>query len=551
MNRRVVLQWRLSPYSGKAGVTCFLLLLALASLTRAADMKAKVASELKQAEFIPLPYPQAGMGVGALRWGEDPRKAALSFKLAPQAFSQAFLETVPRMPVAWENQEKVRQFAFSVAGQPGPQLLSAVKAASATVGAGFSRTNIQFVKWGNLLEESVDLQTLSEALVRGWYNMPGRALHAETFSSMRLDLEAYKQRPAIVVRSLVADGMEYAMDKQLAFALSGGAAAGPYGSGSAGLSYSVTNGTTLVLHQPMAIGFNVAYLRAIKPPLPFLAGDQPPAALSPVRFIYTLGRSSEKITVVVDPLLLRHQDKLMAAEESLPKAVVTGFNQIIKQGEPARMALSGEAKNPAAKQWRRLDEGAQFRADELVRLRVVLDEPAYIYLLAKDSQGQAAVLYPKTAGEDLSRGEEKLLPKGEWIFPQDVLKEEGMTFGNDPAGMESFVVVAARNKPAGLPESMAAVAQAARAQPPKPAAATRSANLAFLDIMRLPTGYSTIPASTNPPPATAAAAPSTNRPTVASATPPAAAPVMAMQPLFSGLNSATVLTLNLNRIPVK
>jgi hypothetical protein len=509
-----------------------------------------VKSGVSEQELIPLPFPHAGMDVGALRWG-DPLKPA-SATLPPwSAFSKSFIDTLPRAAVEMGDRSKRRQFALGVAASPGPQVLQAAKLATGKVGVDFSRASFRCMEWGELTDASVDLQTLSEAMVRGWYNLPGKALHNNALFQMELDYPLSTVRPWIVVRSLTAKGLKYEINKDAGFKFDLSAGHAVYGSGSLGLSYRVLTDTTLQIDQPMVIGYDVALLELVDPPMPKLSTLDGTNMAVRHKFRWRLRESKKAELINVDTADLLARDARQVAEASYPAPVVQELADQVKKGEPVRMAFLGEAKprqyrTPEENQWRRLEEGSAFRSDELVRLRVVLDEPAFVYVLGKDSSGKAAVLYPKVEGEDLSIGEEKPIEKGEWIFPSAVIAEEGMKFDNDPSGTESFVVVASKTKPDGLPKALAQFARAARDEAAKPATATRSVDLGLPSILRLPSGYAKAQ-SANPQPAPVAA------PTTGATPPPAQAgdtPKPPMEVLFSGLNSATVLKLNLSRVQV-
>lgn len=535
---------------------CFGLLIAafLALLTTEANFAAQpkpIKSGLGEQDLLPLPFPHAGMGVGALRWG-DPLKPAPSTLPPWSAFSKSLLDTLPQSPVEMENREKRRKFALGVAASPGPQVLQAAKLAAGKAAVDFHRASFRCLDWGELVDSSVDLQTLSEAMVRGWYNLPGKALHNNALFQMELDYPLSTIRPWIVVRSLTSKGLKYEINKDsgVKFDLSAGHAV--YGSGSLGLSYHVVSDTTLQIDQPMVIGYDVALLELVDPPMPKLSTLNGTNMAVRHKFRWKLRESKNVQTINVDTADLLARDGRQVAEANYPAPVVQELADQVKKGEPARMAFLAEGKPrlfriPEENQWRRLEEGSVFRSDELVRLRVVLDEPAFLYVLGKDSSGKAAVLYPKVEGEDLSVGEEKSVEKGEWVFPSAVIGEEGMKFDNDPSGTESFVVIASKTKPEGLPKALAQFARAAREEAAKPATATRSVDLGLPSILRLPSGYAKAQ-SANPQPAPVAP------PTTGSAPPPAQAgetPKPPMEVLFSGLNSATVLKLNLSRVRVK
>lgn len=511
----------------------------------AASNEGRVKSKIKgKLDIIPLPYPQSGAAVGALRWGADPKEPATAWLPAEQTVTRAFIESVPSQVLAMENETKNSQWTLGVTAKPGPQLLETLKVASASGTAGISRDSVRFVRWGHLEERTVDLVSLSEAYLRGFFNMPGRALSANALSKLQLSDPSGRLRPWQVVRSVSATGMEYGLSKELGLALSAQVSTPTYGEAMGSFGAKLKNQTTLVVDQPMVIGCDMVKLTEVRPELPYigenmvLSGEQLDSRYT---FTWTSAVSGKKTQVTVDPTSLRETDRRMTLEASLPAPVVSNLTQQIKSCEPVRMALVAEAKpvrfrSAEENHWRRLDEGAMFHSGEIVRLRVVLEEPAYVYVLAKDSRGQAAVLFPSVPEESLSRGEEKPVAKGEWRFPENVVQEEGMTYSaNDPAGIESFIVVASRNKAEGLPASLGAFAKAAREQANKPAAPTRGVELGMLDVLRLPAGFSSASAET---PAA---------PVAAGAQPQPAPPANGLQ-LFSGLKSATVLTLNLNRI---
>ena len=121
---------------------------------------------------------------------------------------------------------------------------------------------------------------------------------------------------------------------------------------------------------------------------------------------------------------------------------------------------------------------------------------------------------------------------------------EGIEYGNDPTGIESFIVVPTKSRETALLAALADFARAARDASDKDPN-VRGLNFGLTSILRLPVGYanSTAPTTTSTVPSEPAVTP----PGIEASERPGNAPKPSMEVLFSGLNSATVLTLNLTR----
>jgi hypothetical protein len=489
----------------------------------------------KNAELIALPYPEADLTVGAMHRAKEANGVPIETMLPESAFNRAFLSSVHCRPAAWAKISDQKQFAASVTAQPGPSVLAAIKAASPEGSAGVSTKKVQCLNWGELEECDVPLQVLSEAIVRRWHGLGGAMLGTSALSSMPLHMDPLPKCPWIVYRSMRANGIEYTLDKELALNLSAKVGATLYASGQGSLSYTRKNETTLKANQPMVIGYDLVRLVKVQPAFQYEVGKiQPADILTTYVFTWEVGRKGKKQTRIVDGVALRQQEALQAAESALPSGTAEKLTASVQQGEPVSMMVIAEAKPRSAEAgetgWRRIDEG--FYGDELVRLRIALDQPAYVYLLNKDSTGDAYVLYPKTEGEKFSNGEEKALEKGMHIFPNFAgIKNEGMIFDpKDAAGKESFMVVASKKQLPELSKKMAEFAAAGRAH--KISAPNSKTNQWVSGDLKLPAATRTIVGFGDP---------NTGMKTEMK--------TEAKEPLFSGVGSATVITLNLERQP--
>lgn len=523
-------------------ISCALLLF---SVSRLAAQTAPVKKEMKSERLLAPPNPSAKFALGALLHHENPKwhpKDGGGTFVDPRfSFTRGFYEQVVPQNIAFEDTKRTGKFGTDLAFSPGPQILQAAQLASGKVGIGFSRESLKFMDWGRLTESSVPAQLLTEACLRGWLDLPGPALHGKALLQWQLSRPLVPQRPWVVARAVTAQGLRYSLmkDTGIKFDLSAGHAA--YGSGSLGLNYKVKNETTLEIDDPMGIGFDAVRLERISEPLPALGDADALAKLNKTyTFYWRHARSQREEPIHINIAEFRAAEARVARPEDLaaptpaaptaqPPAVVTNLLAQLQAGKPVSATLLAEAR-PAngPGQWRAVAEGEEFRGNELVRLRVVLDQPGFVYVLAKDGTGQAAVLYPGIAGEPLAKGEERQLPKGEWNYPAAVTGDDGLQFDvAEPAGTESFLVIVSQTKLAGLPKALAEFASAGRQFAQRNVAAA-SGDYAFASLLRLPTGTAKIA-----PPAVV----------------PTNAPPADEVQLFSGVNSATVLKLNLRRVP--
>jgi hypothetical protein len=210
------------------------------------------------------------------------------------------------------------------------------------------------------------------------------------------------------------------------------------------------------------------------------------------------------------------------------RALGTAFDRLVatlREGSPVAAGFSAEVGATVTGPWRTLDDGSAFHAGEFLRLRIHLQQPAFLYLLNKDDEGKAEVLMPQTRGEKLSRGSPGPWRPGDWVFPE-MVGELPLQFAEAPR-KESFVVFASSTEVADLPEKLAAFAQAGRDKAAAGAEAEtrrwRDRDLRFSTLVRTAAGYGS---RTNP------------------ATHPGTTLEKAV-PLFTGRDSVTALTLNL------
>ena len=487
---------------------------------------------IRKKDLIPLSYPQAGIGVGTMRWSEKARDEARSFKAPEQTFSRAFRETIRPQAISWEDFQKQRSFKVNLSAAPGPQVLDAAKLASGKAALAVDRSSLRFVKWGDLHEATVDLQDLTEACLRGWFNLPGRSMRSEVLFQMQLDEKKAERRPWIVTRVIRTEGLEYELSTDTGGQFDLSASHAIYGGGTAGLSFRVKNKRTLVIDEPMAIAFDAVQLESVEPPLPRLKDLAAKGAVHPTNHFGTFkftwrygeGGDRENITIRTGDLWIRDAwaaQQGPADEEQYPAAQKTALEKELKAGKPVPAAVIPEVLASGAKEWRPLGDGDAFAGDGLLRLRVILEEPGFVYVLARDGAGQSAALYPAAPGQSLSKGKDASLAKGAWVYPTDVDGSAGLRFNPQEApGLESFVVVASRTQLPQLPAAMAEFAQAGN-RTARPASPTRG-GFAFPNLLRLPVGFAGGSTATGA---------ETNR----------------VPAIFSGLDSATVLNVGLNR----
>lgn len=480
---------------------------------------------IDKADLIPAAYPQSGLRVGALVWGK-PGEPPKSIRFNTQVLSDSFIEEIPAEDAAFINQSKSYERIVKVAASPGPEFLKAIQSVSVEAGVEFQRSNSKQLDWGELKQQSVDLDRLSNAIVRGWYNMPGDAVDFEALSALDLETPKAKNRPYFIQRAVWAKGLTYEVSKETVDAIRAGASEALYGSAEAEVSVKTGSSTALQINKPMTIGYDTVSLVKVEPGLPLSLGVSVDD-LSEHVFTWKLG-SGGTIKKAVRPIELKLIAKRNAIEEKIEPAVVQNLNTQLSQAQPARVGIAAEARSKAANAtWRGLAERDTFRGDELVRLRLNLQDPAYVYILAMDSDGKAVVMYPRVDGESISTGQDSLLPVGEWTFPSSVANADGMVYDPMmPAGTESFLVVASKTQQAGLPTALAAFAKSCRDTAARNPATTRGADFSLLGATRVPVGLGSAAGSAAP----------TTTPSL---------------PAFVGVGSATVLTVNLRRVPAQ
>lgn len=488
-------------------------------------------NEVKDHDLTVLDYPRGDLVVGSLGWG-DPDETVMATRHARAVLSDSLLDDLQPHPIAWKNRSSGYNTFLDVNGSPGPQVLRTVELIGADAGVKLDRDKLKFIEWGDLREQSIDLHRLSQAIVRGWYNIPGESLSAEGLLALRPHDSSYTDRPWFVRRSIATQGLRYGIDKSVGTELRAKGNVIQYGKGETKVGLRLTGNEALEVEFPMALGINAWQLVSVTPPLPAFGDPSLVSFDSEYSFTWkpVPGRKKDPgVTFTVNTRELRLFAGVHATEKALPQATVAALETQLRQSTPASAGLVAEAASPAASgapQWRPLQDGDAFSSDELVRLRVSLAEPAWIYILAKDNSGRATVLYPAMDGEPLSRGAAAQVPAGEWIYPGSVpgVEGDGMGFNPaDPPGTESFVVVATKEPSAELGKALAQFAREARGA----AATTRGDDgIALTSLTRVPTFYGASGASASAP-----------------AAPPSAGGLV----YFSGVGNATVLTINLNR----
>jgi len=494
--------------------------------------------KLKDEDFIPLRYPQSAMSVGAVGWGR-PTGPITSFRPGPDNLSEEFLDSLPTADVAFADKIKSNKVYADVVANPGPEILSALNVGGAKVDAGFERESLRFLEWGELQERTVDMQRLSDAIVRGWYNMPGESFRLDALVAMRPDKAKYPNRPWLVQRSLTASGMKYGTELKLSGDLGVGAKDPIYGKAEIEVGASTTSSSTLKVKRPMVIGYNTAELISVEPPLPALGLDATMAQMSSHTFTWRVRGHSGKVKHTVEPSVLFALAKRQGIEIVLPEPVVDAVENEVSQGEPIRVSMIGEVLPKTGGEWRLRGEGSTVTGGDLLRLRVNLTEAGYVYLLNKDSDGNAAVLYPKVEGQPVSIGDGSELPAGDFYFPTSVIGADGMTLSADPdGGVESFMLIASKNPLPNLPKAMADFADACNQTARTNPNATRNTTLGLPGIQRAADMESLLPTRVVTGYANAQAV-AGDLPTESEVSFPA----------FMGVDSATVITLNLKKAP--
>jgi hypothetical protein len=517
-------------------------------------MNPLVTDKIDDADLIPVTYPQSIMRAGAMGWG-DAKGNPDSFRPREQTLSTELLDSVSRSDIAFEGSYARYKQTASLAYAPGPQIINQLAGVSGSIDTGLAREGMKFVDFGQLQEETIDLNRLSNAVVRGWYNMPGEAVKFETLSALQPDLprKEAKNRPWLIRKSITANGLKYEISKELSAKIGAAASQPLYGSGDARAGFTVADGTSLNINKPMVIAFDTAELYDVVPPLPSNVTRLSAEDIE-VEHVFTwrFRESGRRTEVRVRPNHLRRIAKDSGVEATYAPEAVTNLTTTLQQGQPARLALIAEARKagqPNA-QWFTLGEGDSFYGDDTVRLRLMLQDDAYIYIVAKDGKGQAAVLHPWVVGEALSTGREDLRTAGTYTFPRDFgMASDGLIYDpSEASGTESFMIIASKTRQPDLPEKLAAFARAARAAAGARAEGTESGRPFALgsdeasvadrfglpSITRLPVGFEGVQV----------APPATTTPNV-----PPPAPVQV--PVFSGVDAATVITLNLYRRKAK
>ncbi|MBI5155398.1 DUF4384 domain-containing protein [Candidatus Poribacteria bacterium] len=479
---------------------------------------------IKKAGLTPLQYPQSAMTVGAMGWG-DPDGVTDAFRPGMNTLPDDLIKNLPTADAAWVGEGRSREVFLKAVAKPGPEILDSVRLLSAAAGVDLSREGMTFLDYGVLVERSMDFQRLSEAIVRGWYNMPGEAVRFDALSALRPDIPKYEQRPWIVQRSVSAHGLEYEVSASTGAALTAAALQPIYGAGSASAGIKMENETTLRIEKPMVIGFGTATLVSIEPPLPTVGRLPAPADLVPHVFTWKVRGRKKPVVISVDPSILRAIAKRSGFEESRGEEGLGPIVTAVHSAAPTGISVMAEARHrkEAKAEWRRLGEGSTFNASDMIRLRVGLSEPAYVYILAKDSAGKGEVLFPNIPGEKHSIGDESRIGAGEFIFPAAVNSRDGIIYGDGPRGTESFLVIASQERQPDMAASLATFAAAARARAAGQQAATRGLGLAFPDITRVPIGYEGTGGSAG----------------------------QQGEPVFSGVDTATMITLNFTKVPLQ
>lgn len=489
--------------------------------------KAMYRGEIKEQKLVPLQYPNSALTPGAMIWG-NPGGTIESFRPGPDNLSEELEDALPTADAAWFGQEKSSKVFLGVVAQPGPEVLTAIKAADAKGGAALTRESFKFVDWGTLTERSIDIERLSKAIVRGWYNMPGESLRFDALTPLRPDMEEYENRPMIVQRSVSSEGLQYEVSAKLS-GLVGATAQNPiYGKGAVVTGAESASGTTLKVESPMVIGYNPAELKAIVPPLPFIEFDADQTDLMVHTFKWDVDRFGDR-EAVIDPKVLLAEARRLGLESNVPEVTAPAETLVadVKTGQPAKLSVYAEAKpRSGAEPWRRLGEGNVFDASELVRLRIYLEEPSYLYIMNKDSDGKAAILYPKVTGSATAIGEDAPVGPGTFDFPGSVISAEGMTFSAGE-GTENFIVVASKTRMPDMLNSFKQFTNAINTATANGSSATRGGVFALPGATRVVTGY-----------ASAADTP-------AGASQEAYGEI----PVYSAPSGATLMTLNLNKVP--
>lgn len=514
-----------------------------------------ICQEMEGRGVVPVEYPRSDLLVGSLGWG-DPRGEITFTRPTRRVVSDSLLVEMEPNPIAWRNKRIGHESLYDFDVAPGPKILGDLSVIGAKVGVSFEQDEMEFIEWGDLREGSLTLEEISQAIVRGWYNIPGKSMSPEGLLAMRPDAPDPDKHPWIVVRAISTEGLIYGVDTEISQELRGQVGHAVYGAveGRARVTNALED--RVEVNYPMSLGIIPYALVEVVPPMPRLEDKYTVFDYQPHTFVWRelgyvpLNPKEEppdlEYSVEVDPLMLLR----LARRESADAAVGTDdVDEAIQDAEPVAISVYAEKRPiPAIEDddpsfpWEPIYDGDQFSSDMGVRYRITLDEPAYLYLVVKDQTGAAAILYPKTAGEDLSLGESMLLDSREWVFPEDFVEgaEMGIMYPlDDEGGTESLLVIASKEASPKLQSALARFAQKSREKAAAQDLQVTRGSFAFANAMRVP---SFVVSEEDEYDSAPVASPSRENLSEAHAHPKVVP--------FTGVGCATVVTINLERLPV-
>lgn len=420
---------------------------------------------VKGADLIPLSYPHSGLRAGAVGTG-TPGSTPDQYRPSDQNFSAEFLDNIAESDAAWFGRDNNWKRQLKTMVEPGAsgEVLRKLRIAGGDAKVQLTNEGVKFVDWGELTEDNIDLQRLSEAIVRGWYNLSGPQMSVDCLAMMRPDDHDLSRQWWIVSRSVSSNGLQYEVTRKMGEELAAEAAQQVYLSGELTLKNFTSTSTTLQINKPMVLGYDVVTLRDVQPPLPMLKDAVRLDAKDHV-FVWKDRDSGKTWKIKVDQDFMKEAQRRASVDNSLAAPVVSNLYDSLKQSRPIPVSVLYEAKDASSDApWRILADGSGFSGREMVRLTFTLSEPGYAYIVSRDSEGKAAVLYPRVPGEELSIGEPVRLSAGSYRFPKDfdLNQAEGMGFDPNSRGTESFVVIATREPSPNLVASLGRYAQEAR-----------------------------------------------------------------------------------------
>jgi len=265
-------------------------------------------NEMRDQDLIPLRYPQSAMTVAGIGWGSRTGPIT-SFRPGKDNVSEELLDSMPVADVAFADEIRESKVYLDVVANPGPELLQAVNLGKGRVDAGVEREKLRFLEWGELQEQSLDMQRLSEAMVRGWYNMEGEAMTLDALMALRPDKVEMEDRPWVVQRALIATGMKYGSEATLSADAGAGVSDPVFGKGEIEVGASSMGGTVVKVKKPMVIGYNTADLVSIDPPFPPVGIDVQENQLSTHTFTWKVRGHTGTTKIEVDPVVLRRLAK--------------------------------------------------------------------------------------------------------------------------------------------------------------------------------------------------------------------------------------------------